>query len=824
MMIPRQNLPPYLRLQRLHPRKPIATTARSYVLLMITILATTASPGSPETATGNLAARDKIDLMAGALRARSDGDLERARILLEALIANAPEDPGVQRLHEAVVAEIERQATTLAADASPAKPVPVDADTRSAPDPPAPRSAPTEPEAAGQTPQKPPDYLELFYAKQERISDLLDIGRAQLAAGDLDAAQETFNQVEAESPHNAEARAHQIEIAKRRMQEGIHDRERTKQELLTEVARAWQRPRVFDRTTAEPAAPEDHDLRDRLTRIAIPHVSFADVSLSHVIDTLSLLSEEYDPEGMGINMVLIAPDDSDPGVTITLRRLTLDRVLDFIVESVGFEYEAQSDVVVVRRGAGERTRLETDFFPITRSTIIRLTGAGAIGDSIAPPADPFAPEPAQPKQSIASSEEETAMKNFLQRAGVPFDTVPGANLALADGQIIVTQSARNMERVRNILRRYSEVKQVEIESRFLEVQQSELEELGFQWIVGAGGRPILDEDGLPITRPDGRPERYHRGRFQTDHRSLEDTFGAETHTGSLEITGPPGEVGPLGRVTMPISAPAIPRTLPLGTGAEDLGGIMGILGGADIELLFRALSRKQGSDLMSAPRITVLSGKTAQIVVAQEMRYPRNFTDMQAQVGRGDSGAGSAGVAITSGTPLDFTVRNVGVEMEVTPTVEDDNAISLLLEPQVTEFEGFVDYGGPSVAIASNRTVTVPSGFFQPIFSVRRIRTEVTIWDGATVVMGGLTREQAVSVQDKVPVLGDIPLLGRIFRSEGESSQKRNLLIFVTANLVSPGGSPMRQQFRTVEPGSLYQYPTMVTPGGAVPRSVSDED
>ena len=82
----------------------------------------------------------------------------------------------------------------------------------------------------------------------------------------------------------------------------------------------------------------------------------------------------------------------------------------------------------------------------------------------------------------------------------------------------------------------------------------------------------------------------------------------------------------------------------------------------------------------------------------------------------------------------------------------------------------------------------MPSGFYQPIFSVRKVKTEVTIWDGATVVMGGLTREQAVKIEDKVPLLGDIPLVGRLFRSEGESTQKRNLLIFVSARLVDPGG------------------------------------
>jgi general secretion pathway protein D len=224
--------------------------------------------------------------------------------------------------------------------------------------------------------------------------------------------------------------------------------------------------------------------------------------------------------------------------------------------------------------------------------------------------------------------------------------------------------------------------------------------------------------------------------------------------------------------------------------------------------------------------VTVLSGHTATITVAQEMRYPQSFGEIQSQVGAGRTaaegvGGGSAGVTITAGTPQDFTSRNVGVELKVTPTVEeDDYSISLDLAPKVTEFEGFVEFGGPSVAVSGGRTVTVPPGFYQPIFSVREVSTKVTLWDGATLVMGGLTREEVKKVEDKVPVLGDVPLLGRLFRSRGESSQKRNLLIFVTANLVSPGGSPKKQAIGELSPGALFRGPTLVTPGGPVSRHV----
>ena len=230
---------------------------------------------------------------------------------------------------------------------------------------------------------------------------------------------------------------------------------------------------------------------------------------------------------------------------------------------------------------------------------------------------------------------------------------------------------------------------------------------------------------------------------------------------------------------------------------------------------------------MSAPKVTVLSGKRASITVAQELRYPESYGDIESQVSSGSSSgttsSGGSSISITAGTPQDFVTRNVGVEMSVTPNVENDDTISLILEPRVTEFEGFVEYGGPSVALGTDGTVvTVPAGFYQPIFSTREMSTEVTVFDGATVVMGGLTRDEVRTVNDKVPVLGDIPGLGRLFRSEGETRQKRNLLIFVTANLVSPGGSPARQNYRNVNANSLFQNPTIMTPSGIVNRGIDD--
>jgi len=272
------------------------------------------------------------------------------------------------------------------------------------------------------------------------------------------------------------------------------------------------------------------------------------------------------------------------------------------------------------------------------------------------------------------------------------------------------------------------------------------------------------------------------------NRSLAGAFNNSASAQQISITG---TGAPEGGLNITTAAPSIPGGVLLGSGAAPLANITGVIGEFDVNAIVRALSQKSGTELLSAPKLTVLSGNPATITVAQEMRYPQSYGQIQSQVGTGSlSGGGSAGVSITSGTPQEFATRNVGVELRVTPTVEDDDrAISLDLNPKVTEFEGFVEYGGPSIAISGGTTVTVPPGFYQPIFAVREVSTRVTLWDGATLIMGGLTREEVKKVNDKVPILGSVPIIGRLFRTRGESTQKRNLLIFVTANLVTPGGS-----------------------------------
>jgi general secretion pathway protein D len=214
--------------------------------------------------------------------------------------------------------------------------------------------------------------------------------------------------------------------------------------------------------------------------------------------------------------------------------------------------------------------------------------------------------------------------------------------------------------------------------------------------------------------------------------------------------------------------------------------------------------------------------------VTREFIYPTEFDPPQLPQGQGGNlnlgGGGGGGQIATPTTPTAFEMRQTGVRLEDEPTVgADGNTIELTLAPEVVEFDGFINYGSPIFSPSSSSFQTVvttitqgvvpniqttsqqgfiplaqaeqlitPNVINQPVFSVRKVTTGVSIWDGQTVALGGLIREDVQDVEDKIPVLGDLPFVGRLFRTEAEQHFKRNLMIFVTAHLIDPSGQRVK--------------------------------
>lgn len=158
--------------------------------------------------------------------------------------------------------------------------------------------------------------------------------------------------------------------------------------------------------------------------------------------------------------------------------------------------------------------------------------------------------------------------------------------------------------------------------------------------------------------------------------------------------------------------------------------------------------------------------------------------------------ANAQGIAAgTSAITPSTQVLETGPILDVVPNVLSDGyTINLTLIPSLTEFNGYVP--PPNIAAASGvgqlNVVQLP--VVLPEYSVRQVITTVNIWDGQTVVLGGLITSQTQNETDKVPVIGDIPVIGKLFQSQTKQSVKKNLMIFVTATIVDPAGNRVHSE------------------------------
>ena len=643
--------------------------------------------------------------------------------------------------------------------------------------------------------------------KDDKVTELLVKGRARYLYGDYQGALDAYREVLQYQPNNSESKAYQIRI-RQRLSEGSGQWNRgvTKGKLLELLDESWKLPEVFNRENTKIADVGNDPVTEKMKTIRLPEGFIArDEPLDRALTKLSSLSQTYDKDQKGVNIVPVTDGGESPTVNLQLRDVTVFQALDYLCKRVGYSFSVSpSGIVEVRKDAGDGL-LDTQFFELTQAAVVKMTGQGL--NTTAPggaAANPFggAGGAAGPTDG---NPQEMAIKSFLTRSGVPFE--PPATLSFDGTRLIVTQSPKNLDRVKNIIRRYSDIKQVHIEAKFIEVEQKALNELGVNWTLAptAGGNGNVNAGS--------NLRSINRVFAQNNSAPKNLTINSQITTGGVTSNN---------LQTFPNVAPSFPGGMNLGNLANTYTGTVSVLGQETLAVAIRAIEESAGSDLMSSPSLTVLDGKTAVIKVAQLLRYPQAYGDIQSNVGQGGGGgalgATSTSVAITAGTPQDFTVQEVGVTLEVTPTVAADDSIALNLKPKVTEFEGFVEYGGTSVALTGGVTVTVPSGFFQPIFSTREVTTDVTVFDGATVVIGGLTREEVKTVDDKVPVLGNLPLIGAAFRSTGKSVQKRSLMVFVTANLVSPGGATLRSTHPGMRAGATFSNPTLISPAGAVYR------
>jgi len=705
-----------------------------------------------------------------------------------------------------------------------------------------------------------------FASKRGEVTTLLNQAEGYYATGRNDLALKRYEQVLNLDPYSIAARNGMEKVNKQRKTYYDSAYNETRSRMLWLTDRAWERP-VRKLTPAgrdtggssfgtNTAANSKDAINNKLNKIIIDRMDLDQASIREVVDFLKQKSRQLDnstddPKKKGVNIVLKlaspaaapAPVDgkaaeipaSESGVTedtkisIALKNVPLIEAVRYLTELSGLKYKIEPFAVSIIPITENTEELVTKEYRVPPGFI-----PASAGESTASGPTPGNAPSADANTRITGRRNAT---QYFTEQGVPFPTGAFAQYIASGSKLIVRNTQAAVDLIDTIVEGATGVAptQVEIESKFVEISQNNLNELGFDWMLGpfSIGGGVYGDGG---TRAGAQElssqyyENYPFGNLGTNPMTAGNRNGIGTSYNSAITAN---------------SLNALLGGIPQGTNVASPGvfGIAGVFTNPQFQMVIRALSQQKGVDLMSAPKVTTKSGIKATIKVIREFPYPTEFNPPQVPPPttgtQSTSATATSGIVVTSGavtpsTPSAFEKRDLGVSLEVEPQVGADNyTIDLSLSPEVVEFDGFVNYGSPingprydpSLIAGGNPSgigsfVITPNVINQPIFSVRKVTTSVSIWDGQTVALGGLIREDVQKVNDKVPVLGDIPLAGRLFRSNVDQKIKKNLIVFVTARLMNAEGQPLLQQDEeeeTVEPIGL---PEDLPPPAITTRSV----
>lgn len=208
----------------------------------------------------------------------------------------------------------------------------------------------------------------------------------------------------------------------------------------------------------------------------------------------------------------------------------------------------------------------------------------------------------------------------------------------------------------------------------------------------------------------------------------------------------------------------LPATL---SGAGGNGGMYQVLGN-DFTATLQAIAAAGKSQVLSRPSVLARDGQMAEIVVGQEIYLP--------------SGVAYASVGTTGATipTINGAYKNVGIILDVTPYVGQNGLVEMILQPQNSQ----VDSSSPGQVIAYGSSLLGSAPVYAPNVNVTSANTVVVTPNGQTVVIGGLISNTKSSADTKVPFLGDIPILGALFKASSKADAKTELLMFLTPHIV----------------------------------------
>jgi general secretion pathway protein D len=663
-----------------------------------------------------------------------------------------------------------------------------------------------------------PAVTDDFKARVAAVQKFLFQGDAYFRTGQFEKAEETYSKCLLLDPYNKAARDKMAHIERYRDRADGFRHEEYELASMEKIAHDWTED-VSPDIVAGPAqnvGPTPSSNRAAITRklqtIIIDKVNFEKLDIAAVIQFLQEKSKELDPDHQGVNFVLrlttdqaaVPPDQNPAGgaapapggaapappatapsihreVSITLTDVPLSEVLGYIVQQTNLQYSVEDYAVYLRPSIDEGETLTVRTFLVPPN----FFPGGGLHVTIGATTD----EAPTTVESIR-----TDVVQQLKDKGIRFP--PGATASFLPGssKLVVRDTPEQLDLIGNLIEQLSkETPQIQIEAKLAEFNQDAIKSLSFNYKVGADTLgPNLNVSGAQTA-------------LRTSDNVSADGIGGLTPDGISELiqenSASAGGELPVNQLTQGGVENNTPNILVVG----------GVIDGYGFAATMEALNNLQGVSLLSAPSVTTQNGLKANIDIVREFPYPTSFEKpkLSNNTNLAYSGTSTPLILAIPPTPREFVTQDVGVSLEVKPTTYPDQRIDLdITKAQVLDFDGFIDYGVPIVARQQEDippanepgTVVTPGTINQPVFNLRSIVTNLQVLDGQTAVLGGLNREDTQEVNDKVPVLGDVPLLGRLFQSKVSERTKKSLLLFITARLIRTNGKPQYVKTLDAEP------------------------
>ena len=368
--------------------------------------------------------------------------------------------------------------------------------------------------------------------------------------------------------------------------------------------------------------------------------------------------------------------------------------------------------------------------------------------------------------------------------------------------LVITERPTRMNRIRPIIEQLDRATdQVMIETKFVEVTDRDVKNIGVNWSSLSGytvsGGPLKGtfERNRGQTGSNGFTNNNgttgNSTNSTTNGVSSNNTAGqtsGSTTSGSVTSTnGTPTSTSTTGSTggitTNNTSTTTAGVTTGVTAGSTNAFNLLQSLTNSDstartltsvfsadeFKLVLSALQTQNSTKLVSNPTVVTLNNSQATILIGQ--KYPIATPNIT---------AGAAGGSNT--ITYSITEKDIGIKLEVLPQVNARGFIKLTVKPTVSSISG---------------TVTIPQGAEYPIVSTREATTQISLKDGYTMGIGGLIQATDTKGETRVPILGSIPGLGRLFRSDTKNIESSNLIIFITAKTVSAEGAPIEAVFNS---------------------------